>query len=194
MIFRHYRSAFVNATSNPKPFLVSAKTMVMQNPIYIPSGLTVYLVVTALLSNARRRKSRRKGNTNVFDGSAMLRALLVVFIIGFAAAALYVSVNPPRSVLGTTLFAFIALAGLFGFPSPIFLGPKSVEQHFWWGGNITMNWNDVVHVEFHKGPTTTVIRDHKGRKIIHSGFHCDTQLFLDLCQKNAHTTAVISQF
>lgn len=166
----------------------------MQSASYVPSGLIVYLAITWLLRNAKESKAKSKDDTKIFEGTTAVRAILLMCILGFAVGSLYVSFTPPFSVAGATIFGLIAIAGTAAFPSPIFLGPAGIGQVYWWGGKVFLRWDDIVRVEFHRGPSTTVVVNRQGNRIVHSGFHRGRAEFIDICQRRAGIPVVTSEF
>jgi hypothetical protein len=76
----------------------------MRGAPYVPAGLIVYLVVTGL-------KARRVGRSLDFGPTAVVRWLLLALIVGFAGAAVYFSITPPPSLLGSVVSGFTARGG-----------------------------------------------------------------------------------
>jgi hypothetical protein len=167
----------------------------LQHATYVPSGLIIYLVVTGLLRQASKSNAKKDGNVLIFDGTPTIKATVILFTVGFALASLYVSLTPPVTIVGSVVFGLIAVAGAYCFPAPIFVGPEGVEQSRWWGGGtVSMSWDSLTRIEFHKGPGTTVLIDRAGHKIVHAGFYCGRAEFLDVCQRRAHIDMITSEF
>ena len=166
----------------------------MQHGAYIPGSITVYLVITWLLRNAAASKAKHQGDTVVFGGTRLVNAISLASIVGFALASLYVAITPPRSLLGSLVFGGLAIGGAYAFPAPIHLSPTGLRQTSWWGRTVSLPWQSIVKLEFHKGPSTTVVADEAGRKVVHSGFHCDGTEFLELCRKRINLPLVSSEF
>jgi hypothetical protein len=166
----------------------------MQHATYVPSGLIIYLVVTGLIRQASKSNAKKDGNVLIFDATPVIKATVTLFIVGFALASLYVSLAPPATIVGAVVFGLIAVAGAYGFPAPIFVGPMGVQQSRWWGGTVSISWDSLTRIEFHKGPVTTVLIDRAGHKIVHAGFHRGRAEFLDVCQRRAHIDVITSEF
>jgi hypothetical protein len=166
----------------------------MNHTAYIPSGLLIYTVVSGLLTSARSSKAKLSGATEVFDASPLLKAFMIFVTVGFAGGSFFMLFIPPPSRLGSGLFAFFSLCGVIGFPNPIILTPEKIEEVKWWGRLTSIKWADVAKVEFHKGPTTTVVIAKDGRRIAHSGFHAATEQFRENCARLSHHSILIKEF
>jgi hypothetical protein len=160
----------------------------------IPSGLLIYGIISGLLSSARNAKVKTIGSAKVFDAKPTLKALIILAAFGFAIGSFFVLFIRPPSWPGAILFACLSLCGIVGFPNPIILTAERIEEVKWWGRQTSIRWSDVERVEFHKGPTTTVVVAKNGKKISHSGFHAATEQFREECSRLSHHQILIKEF
>jgi len=165
----------------------------MKSGLYIPSGLIVYLVVTALLHATAHAKATREADARVFGPTAAVRYLLVALILGFAVATLYVSLTPPPSLLGAVIFGLISISGTLAFPPEVLVTATEVAEVKWWGAKTAISWKDVSRIEYHKGPATTVVVSRAGAKVVHSGWNRDTSGFLESCEEKTGLSATTSE-
>lgn len=162
--------------------------------MYISSALIVYLVVTGLLhATAHARAKQESDDSLIYGPTALVSAILIIIILGFTLAALYVSVSRPPLLIGTAIFGFIAAAGTFAFPSRIVVRRSSVSEIKWWGSKIDIPWTDVSRIEYHRGPSTTVLRGKVGGKVVHSGWNRDSVGFLKICEQRTGRPVQISE-
>ena len=157
--------------------------------MYISSALIVYLVVTGLLHATAHAKARQEPDSLIYGPTALVKAVSVIVILGFTFGAVYVSVSQPPLPIGTAIFGFIAVAGTFAFPSKIVVSRSSVSEIKWWGTRTDIRWPDVSRIEYHRGPSTTVLRGKDGSKVVHSGWNRDGAGFGDLRTTDRHTVA-----
>lgn len=122
-----------------------------------------------------------------------VRTILFIAVSGFTCGAIYAAMIHPPLLIGVTIFGFIAVATTFAFPSNILVSRNSVSEIKWWGTKTEIQWKDVSRIEFHKGPSTTVIRGRGGGKVVHSGWNRDTRGFLKACEERAGIRAEISE-
>jgi len=165
----------------------------MRNALYVPSGLIVYLVITGLLHATAHAKATKNDDELVFGPTPMVRSLLVVLILGFAAAAIYVSLTTPSSLLGTIIFGSISIAGTLAFPPNILVTASGVASVKWWGKKTVVFWRSVSRIEYHKGPAATVVVGQHGARVVHSGWNRDTSGFLLACEEKTGLSPTISE-
>ena len=161
-------------------------------PAYVPSALIVYLVVTGLLHSTAHTRAGRDKEDLIFGPTSTLRIMLLVLIVGFTCGAIYVSVSEPPFLLGGVIFGFIAVAGTFAFPSKIVVSSRKLSEVKWWGIRTEIQWKDVSRIEYHRGPSTTVVRSKSGEKVVHSGWNRDSNGFLTECERRSHVHAIES--
>ena len=161
---------------------------------YIPSSLLIYGIVGGLLSSARNAKVKTVSAAEVFDAKPTLKALIIVVAVGFAVGSFFMLFISPPFWWGAILFALFSLCGIVGFPNPIILTTEKIEEVKWWGRQTSISWSDVAKIEFHKGPTTTIVIAKDGKKIAHSGFHVATELFRKECVRLSHHQILIKEF
>jgi hypothetical protein len=162
--------------------------------MYISSALIVYLVVTGLLhATAHARAKEESDDSLIYGPTALVRAILIILILGFTFGAVYVSVSRPPLLVGTAIFGFIAVAATFAFPSKIIVRRRSISEIKWWGTTIDIPWADVSRIEYHRGPSTTVLRGKHGGKVVHSGWNRDSVGFLKICEQRTGRSAQISE-
>lgn len=165
----------------------------MKSGLYIPSGLIVYLIVTGLLRATAQAKATREADVLVFGPTTTVRYLLVALILGFAAATFYVSLTPPPSLLGASIFGLISISGTLAFPANVLVTATGVAEVKWWGAKNSISWKDVSNIEYHKGPATTVVVSKAGAKVVHSGWNRDTSGFLESCEEKTGLSPTTSE-
>ena len=165
----------------------------MSGAVYVPAGLVIYLVVDGLLRSTAHAKAVRNGDALMFGPTPAIRSLLIVLILGFACATVYVTVTPPASLVGATIFGLISLAGTLAFPSEVLSTKTEVRAIKWWGAQTAIPWNEVSRIEYHKGPATTVVVSRAGTKVVHSGWNRDRSGFLASCEENTGLSPDISE-
>jgi len=146
------------------------------------------------MRSAGASKAKREGDTIIFGGNNIVNAVALVAIVGFSLASFYVAVTPPPYIFGSLLFGGLAMGGAYAFPAPIVVSPSGLRQTNWWGRTIGMPWQDVTSLEFHRGPSATIVADQSGRKVVHSGFHRGRDQFLEICQSKTHLRLASSEF
>jgi hypothetical protein len=161
---------------------------------YIPSGLLVYLFVTSLLNKAKSSRVRKLGPVMIFDATLFTRALLTVGTLGFSIGFIYLLFVSPNEVAAICVFLGLAVIGSVAFPSTISITKEGVQEHRWWGRSTSLNWRDIQRIEYHKGPSTTILLGLGGKKIAHSGFHRDPETFQRECLEHTHLKLVTSSF
>lgn len=165
----------------------------MRSAMYIPSGLIVYLVVTGLLYATAHAKATKSADMLVFGPTSTVRWLGTLSILGFACAAVYVSVTPPPSLAGAVIFGLISIAGTLAFPANVIVNRLEVTEVKWWGAKTVIAWQDVSRIEYHKGPATTVVVSRAGAKVVHSGWNRDTSGFLESCKEKTGLSPTTSE-
>jgi len=160
---------------------------------YIPSALIVYLAVNGLLHATANARAKREMDDLIFGSTKTIRLILISLILGFTCGAVYVSLTQPPILIGAVIFGLIAAAGTFAFPSKIVASRISVCEIKWWGSRTEIRWNDVDRIEYHQGPSTTVVRSKSGGRVVHSGWNRDTKGFLTLCEQRTGLSATISE-
>jgi hypothetical protein len=165
----------------------------MKSGLYIPSALIVYLAVTGLLHSTAQARATREADVLVFGPTAAVRYLLVALILGFAAATFYVSLTPPPSLLGATIFGLISISGTLAFPPDVLVTASGVAEVKWWGAKTEISWKEVSRIEYHKGPATTVVVSKAGTKVVHAGWNRDTSGFLRSCEDRTGLSAMIRE-
>jgi hypothetical protein len=161
---------------------------------YIPSGLLVYLFVSSMLNKAKSSRVKKSGPIMIFDATLFTKAVIALGATGFSIAAVYLVLTTPGAALGVYVFSGLAVVCSVAFPSTISITKEGVQEHQWWGKSIILNWRDIQKIEYHKGPSTTVLFGSDGRKIAHSGFHRDPETFQNECLKHTHLKLVTSNF
>ena len=135
--------------------------------IYTPSALIVYLAVNGLLLATASARAKREMGDLIFGPTGTIRLILILLILGFTCGAVHVSLTQPPTLIGAVIFGLIAAAGTFAFPSKIDAGHISVSEIKWWGSKIEIRWNGVSRIEYHQGPSTTVVRSKDGGRVVH---------------------------
>lgn len=165
----------------------------MRSALYIPSGLIVYLVVTGLLHSTAQSKATQQADALLFGPTTTVRWLLIALIVGFACGSIYVSVTPPRSVIGAVIFGLISVAGTLAFPANVLVTGTGVSEVKWWGVQKMIPWKNVDRIEYHRGPATTVVLGRDGTRVVHSGWNRDTNGFLVSCEERTGISATTSE-
>ena len=165
----------------------------MSSGLYVPSGLIVYLVVTGLLHATAQANATRQADALLFGPTTTVRWLFIALILGFACGSLYVSLTPPRSLLGAAIFGLISMAGTLAFPANILVTGTGVAEIKWWGAQRRIPWRDVDRIEYHRGPATTVVLSKSGTRVVHSGWNRNTKGFLTSCEERTGLSAKISE-
>jgi len=155
----------------------------MKDPFYLPSALLIYLIVTGLLHLTAHAKAVKGSGTLSFGPTETVRVLIILIVLGFAGAAVYVSIVPPVSLLGAIVFGLISVTGTLAFPAEVLTGDTGVSEVKWWGTRTDIPWNQIRQIEYHKGSATTVVLSKSGSKVIHSGWNRDTEQFLKVCER-----------
>jgi hypothetical protein len=161
---------------------------------YIPGGLLVYLFVSSMLYRAKSSKVKRSGAVIIFDATPLTKAVLMVGTLGFSIGSIYLLLTAPSETLGVCIFSGFAVIGTVSFPSTISITKEGVQEHKWWGKSTLLSWGDIQRIEYHKGPSTTVLFGPGGKKIAHSGFHRDPETFQRECLDHTHLKLVKSSF
>jgi len=161
---------------------------------YIPSGLLVYLFVSSLLNQAKSSRVRKSGAVMIFEATTFTKAVIATGAIGFSAGSVYLALTKPSATLGVCVFSVLAVMCSIAFPSTISITKEGVQEHQWWKRSIVLNWRDIRKIEYHKGPSTTVLFGLDGTKIAHSGFHRDPKTFQSECLKHTHLKLATSNF
>lgn len=150
---------------------------------YIPSGLTVYLVVTWLLKAAQRGKVKVERGTLSFDCVLGMKLIFILAGVGFLAGSFYTAFAL-KDIWFSVLYAGISLAAAVAYPSKIILDNVKVQVNRWFGPPTSIQWRDVKQIEYHRGPVTTVVIGKCGKKIAHTGFHSDPGTFRTECERH----------
>jgi hypothetical protein len=161
---------------------------------YIPSGLLVYFFVSSMLNKAKSSRVKKSGPIMIFDATLFTKAVVALGAIGFSIGSVYLVLTTPSAALGVYVFSGLAVMCSIAFPSTISITKEGVQENRWWGKSIILNWRDIQKIEYHKGPSTTVLVGPDGRKIAHSGFHRDPDTFQSECLKHTHLKLVTSNF
>jgi|SRR5882724_6353417 len=161
---------------------------------YIPSGLLVYLFVSSMLNKAKSSRVKESGSVMIFDATLFTKTVIALGAIGFSISSVYLALTTPNAALGVSVFSGLAVICTIAFPSTIVMTKEGVQEHQWWRKSIILNWKDIQKIEYHKGPSTTVLLGLNGRKIAHSGFHRDPETFQSECLKHTHLKLVTSNF
>ncbi|MGA2350177.1 MAG: hypothetical protein ABSF70_07085 [Terracidiphilus sp.] len=161
---------------------------------YIPSGLIVYLIVSSMLDKAKASRVKRSGPVMIFDATLTTKVLIVSGAIGSSIGSVYLALTTPDASLGVYVFAGLAVMCSIAFPSTISITKEGVQEHQWWGKSTIINWGDIRRIEYHKGPSTTVLFGISKRKIAHSGFHRDPETFQSECLKHTHLKLLTSSY
>lgn len=152
------------------------------------SALLIYLAVAGLLRMARLRKARSIGERTLFEASTFLRAILLVSGAGFLLVSIYLSfvTQDPWTAL---LFAGGAAAALVGYPTVIVTPSQGVSAH---GGFrvVELPWAEVQSIEFHRGPSSTVVIGGTGKRVVHTGYHSAPSAFRRTCEAISHRRIV----
>jgi hypothetical protein len=160
------------------------------------SGLLVYFSVSSMLDKAKSSRVKKSGPIMIFDATlfTLRKAVVPLGAIGSSIGSVYLVLTKPSAALGVYVFSGLEVMCSIAFPSTLSITKEGVQEHLWWGKSIILNWRDIQKIEYHKGPSTTVLFGLDGRKIAHSGFHRDPETFQSECLKHTHLKLVTSNF
>ncbi len=137
-------------------------------------GPGVLVVLRLLYVEANAARASRRGDSLVFRGTAGLRLVLLVGIVGLLTAILIAGRNEELWVL-LLAWGFI-IAMCFGWPATITIGGDAIRQSVWWKPTRTIHWNEVTAIDKRaSGEAEVYAKD--GQSILFSRFHVDPGRF-----------------
>lgn len=179
--------------SKGKPQEEARGTAAVTRTEYVPGALIVYICITCLLHNAQTSKARAIAGNLVFDASVPVKLIVSGCILGFSIGSLYSGIVL-RAFLPALVFATIAILGTFAFPSVITLDDTGVNESRWWAKTIIIPWREISSIEYHRGPSMTVIKGAAKDKTSHSAFHRSSKEFRETCARRSHQQINTTQF
>jgi hypothetical protein len=160
---------------------------------YIPSGLTVYLVVTWLLKAAQSGKAKSEGGALIFSCILPMKVVLIVGGAGFLFGSFYTAFVL-KDIWFSVLYAALSLAATVAYPSEIVIDNLKLQINRWYASPRNIPWKDVERIEYHRGPVTTVVIGKSGAKIAHTGMHSDPSTFRSECERRTGLKIQTKQF
>lgn len=137
-------------------------------------GPTVLVVLRLLLIEANAAQASRRGDSLVFRGTAGLRLVLLVGIVGLLTAMLVSGRDEEMWVL--LLGCGFIVAMCFGWPATITIGGDAIRQRVWWKPTRIIHWKDVTAIDKRaSGEIEVYAKD--GWSILFSRFHVDPSRF-----------------
>jgi hypothetical protein len=157
------------------------------------------LAVHALILYWLRRRSPAANSTfesgrMIFRPIAESRFLVVLFLAIFSAAVIGSSLLLLRPAQWWVPYMFIGflLTVPFLYPPVLTIEIDGLGSRTWYGHEKKIRWEDVVSLSYHLGKKHFTVRAADGRKIIHSPFNSEQDLFITEVRKHTRLPMKIS--
>ncbi len=143
-------------------------------------GSKVVLLLRLLYFLSGKSQAKQEGGRTIYGitlGGKIIFALAMLLIGGLTVALLLQEAD-----LGFTAILFgIFLLVTLGLPGKIVVDPSSgISMRRWYGRSTRIGWDQIAKVQAADELNRTVIVGTNGRKIVHTGFHVDSE---GLCQQ-----------
>ena len=130
----------------------------------------------------------------IFRPIAESRFLVVLFLAAFAAAVVGSSLLLRRPSQWWVPYMFIGFLFMvpFLYPPVLTIEVDGVGSRTWLGYEKKIRWEDVASLSYHLGKKHFTVRAADGRKIIHSRFNSEQDLFITEVRKHTRLPVKIS--
>src|SRR5262249_2437819 len=122
------------------------------------------------------------------------RFLVVLFLATFSAAVVGSSLllrRPSQWWVPYMFIGFLFMVPLL-YPPVLTIEIDGLTSRTWYGHEKKIRWEDVVSLSYHLGKKHFNVRAADGRKIIHSPFNSDQDLFITEVRKHTRLPVRIS--
>src|SRR5262249_20544521 len=130
----------------------------------------------------------------IFRPIAESRFLVVLFLAAFSAAVIGSSLLLRRPSQWWVPYMFIGFLFMvpFLYPPALTIEVDGVTSRTWYGHENKIRWEDVASLTYHLGKKHFTVRAADGRKIIHSPFNAEQDLFISEVRKHTRLPMKIS--
>jgi hypothetical protein len=144
-------------------------------------SLVVAVVLGWLYIASLTGRARVAAGHTIFPPTRAMRILIVVVGVAFMSLFLlsWFALRKPDEWWVPYLFLGFLALDLCAYPPVLTIGVEAVGSRAWWQRERKMiRWEDVGRLDYNTGSKQFVVRAKDGRKITHSGFQVEQELFV----------------
>ena len=162
---------------------------------HLITPVALVLVLRWLWKSASRERATLESGRQVFRPTNAVRFLLILFAVLFAGLAVFAAflLDKHGNWWVTYLFLGFFLLVLFSYPPVLTIEVEGVGSRSRFGNEKKLRWEDISSLQYNAGNRYFTVRALDGRKITHSGFNADADLFREEIQRRTRLPIKVAQ-